>query len=240
MVITHLIPTAMKTKKSSSANLESKRFLYREIGMVVALLFLFSLFEYSTKPAPLFLNQQAGILENTDILPPLTRVEQPLVKPILEKPLPKSIVAPDIIETTEIKLDQTNMVMGNWEIHGLDTLSTYDAASNDPIVYRRPEKMPQFPGGEKALMKFVYSHLRYHPDALSTGIQGRVIVGFVVNEKGNVSDVKILHSPSHLLDISALEVARMLPDFEPGEQAGKKVSVHYTLPIDFEIQKKNY
>lgn len=229
----------MKTKKSSSANLESKRFMYREIGIVLSLLFLFFLFEYSTKPTPLFQSQRAGVFENTDILPPLTRVEQPLVKPTLEKPIPKPIIAPDIIETTEKGIDQTHLLMGNWNIEGLDTLSNYTEVPNEPKIFRRPEKMPQFPGGEKALMKFVYSHLRYHPDALSAGIHGRVIVGFVVNENGKVCNVKILHSPSHLLDISALEVARILPDFEPGEQAGKKVSVHFTLPIDFEIQNKN-
>ena len=95
------------------------------------------------------------------------------------------------------------------------------------------EQVPQFPGGEAALMKYLQSHINYPPMAAEDGIQGRVIVQFVVDKTGKVGDVKVVRSVDQYLDKEAVRVVKSLPKFTPGRQNGKPVEVWYLLPVNF-------
>lgn len=109
------------------------------------------------------------------------------------------------------------------------------AAPGSKTVYRSVEQMPQFPGGEAALMKYLKSHINYPPMAAMNDIQGNVIVQFVVNEDGSVGEVKVVRSLDKDLDREAIRVVKSLPKFTPGRHKGKAASVWYTLPVPFKL-----
>lgn len=96
--------------------------------------------------------------------------------------------------------------------------------------------MPQFPGGDAALMKYIASHMQYPPMAQEQGIQGKCIVQFVVTRNGSVGEVKVVRSLSPDCDNEAKRVVRSLPRFTPGKQNGQPVNVWYTLPVTFKLQ----
>jgi len=106
-------------------------------------------------------------------------------------------------------------------------------------IFRSVEQMPQFPGGEAALMKYLQSHMNYPPMAAENNVQGKVIVQFVVDKTGKVGEVKVVRSVDKDLDKEAVRVCKSLPKFTPGRQNGQPVSVWYTLPVTFKLQGTN-
>ena len=106
-------------------------------------------------------------------------------------------------------------------------------------VFRSVEQMPQFPGGEAALMKYLQSHINYPPMAAENNVQGKVVVQFVVDKTGRVGEVKVVRSVDKDLDREAARVCKSLPKFTPGRQNGHPVSVWYTLPVFFKLQGTN-
>ena len=104
-------------------------------------------------------------------------------------------------------------------------------------VFRHGEPMPEFPGGEAALMRFLNENLRYPATAIENGIQGRVVVQFVVKKDGSVDDVTVLHGVDSALDQEAIRVCKTLPKFIPGKQNGQPVNVWFTLPIIFNLSE---
>ena len=106
-------------------------------------------------------------------------------------------------------------------------------------VFRSVEQMPQFPGGEAALMKYLQSHINYPPMAAENNVQGKVVVQFVVDKTGKVGEVKVVRSVDKDLDKEAVRVCKSLPKFTPGRQNGQAVSVWYTLPVTFKLQGTN-
>lgn len=108
-------------------------------------------------------------------------------------------------------------------------------------VFTSAAHMPSFPGGSGALMKYIWSHLRYPESAAANNVNGKVIVQFVVERDGSVGEVKVARSVDKDLDAEAIRVCKSLPKFSPGRNAeGEAVSVWYTLPITFKLQGTNY
>ncbi len=104
------------------------------------------------------------------------------------------------------------------------------------FVYDVVEKMPSFPGGHQALFDYLDKNIKYPAKAVKNKIQGRVIVQFIVDEKGNLSDVKVAKSVEPYLDAEAVRVVKSMPRWNPGMQNGKAVKVRYTLPVTFRLQ----
>lgn len=96
--------------------------------------------------------------------------------------------------------------------------------------------MPQYPGGDRELLKFIAQSIKYPTDAQEAGVQGRVICSFVVDKKGNIVEPKIIRGIDPSLDAEALRVIGMMPRWTPGRQDGKAVRVLYTVPITFRLQ----
>lgn len=107
--------------------------------------------------------------------------------------------------------------------------------SVDNHIYQVIEVMPEYPGGEEKLMKFIAMNLKYPVISQENHVQGIVILRFVVNSMGKVENVEVMRSLDPYCDLEAIRVVSMLPDFSPGVQKGKKVSVYYTLPIAFRL-----
>ncbi len=111
-----------------------------------------------------------------------------------------------------------------------------ETASSDDPVFFIVEKMPEFPGGEQALRKFIAQNIKYPAYASEHGIQGKVYVSFVVEKSGSVGRVKIARGVDPSLDAEALRVTKALPKWEPGKQKGEAVAISYTIPVNFVLQ----
>lgn len=109
-------------------------------------------------------------------------------------------------------------------------------APNEGKVFDMVEQMPQFPGGTEKLNEYLSTHVQYPEEAQEKGIQGRVVVGFVVNRDGSISDAKVARSVDPSLDNEALRVINSMPCWIPGQVGGKNVRVRYTLPLSFRLQ----
>ena len=109
---------------------------------------------------------------------------------------------------------------------------------NDPTrdnTFITVEQMPQFPGGQDSLLSFIRQNLNYPEKASDKGIQGKVLVSFIVDKSGKVRDVELKRGVDPLLDAEALRVIRLLPHWVPGMQDGKAVNVSYVLPLNFKL-----
>ena len=102
-------------------------------------------------------------------------------------------------------------------------------------IFKVVEHRPQFPGGDAELMKFLQQNVKYPKEAQEQGKQGRVIVQFVVEKDGSITDAKVLKPVDPLLDAEALRIVNMMPKWTPGKQRGKEVRVHFTIPVTFRL-----
>ncbi|MFB6341537.1 TonB family protein [Saccharicrinis sp. FJH62] len=102
-------------------------------------------------------------------------------------------------------------------------------------IFQIVEKMPEYPGGAKAMMEYLSMNIKYPTIAQEKGIQGRVYVNFIINTKGEVSDVKVVRGVDPALDAEAVRIVKGMPKWTPGEQRGKAVNVAYNLPINFAL-----
>ena len=114
---------------------------------------------------------------------------------------------------------------------------TTEPSAQDNKVYQSVEVMPEYPGGVVEMMKFLQMNINYPPLAAANKIGGRVVVQFIVDKTGQVGDVKVVRSVNEEIDAEAVRVVKSMPNFTPGQQDGKPVSVWYTLPISFKLQE---
>ena len=155
----------------------------------------------------------------------------------------------DEIKTAD-ELKETETAFGSTDFdQGTDDRNVVREYKNEVIVEEKkpePEKvftaveqMPQFPGGDAALMKYLSNNINYPQIAMENGVQGRVIVQFVVTKNGTVGEVKVIRSVDRDLDKEAVRLCKSLPKFIPGKMNGQAVNVWYTLPITFKLQGLN-
>lgn len=106
---------------------------------------------------------------------------------------------------------------------------------NEPPVFLVVEDMPEYPGGNEAMFKFLAENIKYPLLARESAVQGTVYISFVITEKGEVTDIKVIRGVGTGLDEEAVRVVKMMPRWKPGKQSGKEVRVQYTLPIRFSL-----
>ena len=114
------------------------------------------------------------------------------------------------------------------------TTSTAQTKKNN-MVYDVVEVMPQFPGGQTAMLKYIMENIKYPKQIMEEGIQGRVTVSFIVEKDGRVSNVRLLRSVQPSLDKEAIRVVKSMPKWTPGKQNGKPVRVRFNLPVMFKL-----
>lgn len=107
------------------------------------------------------------------------------------------------------------------------------------LVFDFVDKMPEFPGGQVEMIKFLSKNINYPTVALDQGVQGSIYVQFVIWKDGSVREVKVLRGVGSSLDNEAIRVIKMMPNWEPGTQRGIPVNTRYTLPIKFKLDAGN-
>ncbi len=127
----------------------------------------------------------------------------------------------------------------------IDSEPSYQEVSNEIAphsqqpengVYHYVDVMPEFPGGNESMMKYIQENLVYPPMAIENNVQGKVICGFVVNTLGEVENVRVLRGVSKECDQEAIRVIRKMPKWKPGKLNGKDVKVQFNLPINFTLK----
>ena len=229
----------MEVKKSQKASLENKRFLFVEIGLVLALLITLGAFEWSSKE-----KQEASLLaENTEI------IEEEMVPITQETPPPPPEVAKipvlsdqiDIIDD-DIKVNDNILNLEDDSNLGVE-IQDYveevkeEVVEEETIPFQLVEEKPKFQGGDaNDFSKWVNQRLVYPEVAKENGVQGRVMLQFTVKTDGSVSDVKVLRGVDPSLDKEAVRVVSMSPKWTPGKQRDRKVKVTYTFPVIFQLR----
>lgn len=165
--------------------------------------------------------------------------------------------APEIKEDKDVKpedeiksqddLAKTNTAIGSFDVKGNDEAAGEVLKAKEVIADEKPkeeetkvfdvvEQMPQFPGGQGALFEYLSKQIKYPVIAEENGVQGRVIVTFVVERDGSITDVKVVKSVDPSLDKEAQRVVKGMPRWIPGKQNGSAVRVKYTVPVTFRLQ----
>lgn len=159
----------------------------------------------------------------------------------------------EVKEEDEIKLDEVQKsdkavgaftVEGNDEVGGDVLKAKENIAAPEPPkhvveetkIFTVVEQMPMYPGGDAALMGYLRDNIHYPTIAAENGVQGRVVVGFVVERDGSITDVNILRGVDPSLDREAMRVVKSMPRWNPGKQNGSAVRVKYQVPVSFRLQ----
>ena len=215
----------MISKKNPKISLENKKAMFFQIGLAITLIVVLIAFEWKSYDKS---NYNLGDLNLDDMeeeIIPITRQE---VKPPPPPPPP-----PEIIEIVEDEVE----IEKELEIEETETDEDeiVEVEEDDEEFFMVVENMPEFPGGDLGLMKFIQKNVKYPAIAKEYNITGKVYVSFIVDKQGKVTNVKIVRGVDKNLDAEALRVVSMLPKYKPGKQRGKSVRVMFTIPINFTL-----
>ena len=231
----------MEVKKSPKADLEGKKSTWLLIGYVIVLAFMFVAFEWSERDKKVNVEQQVVEVTFEEEIMPITETPPDPTAP------PQPVEAPKVAELLEI-VDDAQEVEESTDILTEDNLPTAPVNMNvvpvqvieeeQPVeqeIFEVVENMPEFPGGNAALMQYLAKNITYPTIAQENGTQGRVIIQFVVNQDGSIVDAKVARSVDPYLDKEALRVINAMPKWKPGMQRGKPVRVKFTVPVMFRL-----
>ena len=224
----------MQLKKSLEASLEDKKFTYVLIGLVFILSVCYVAFEWTEKEVTKYevTDMEFAFEEELDIQQTQQETTPPPPPPPVQEVEVLNVVEDDVeTETIEISSEDNNT----------DTVVIAPPVQveeeEEEVVFMIVETMPEFPGGQQALFKFLSENVKYPAIAQENGIQGRVICQFVVNKDGAIVDVEVVRSGGDAsLDKEAVRVIKSMPKWKPGKQRGKAVRVKYTVPVNFRLQ----
>ena len=232
----------MEVKKTSRSNLENKRFIFREIGFIVALSMVF--FAFETKYYQEEAKEISFPVETSDI----EEVLPVFVPQRASQPLPKISVKPlDFIEIVENEMDFENEMdvvdenentkgsltgkATDWQSEYGNTDETGEGDGDIPFI--TVEKMPRFNGD---LNTWLRKNLRYPARCAEMGIGGKVFIEFVVEKDGSISSINVVRSADPDLSQEAIRVVKAMPKWIPGMQRDKAVRVRFTIPITFQLR----
>ena len=225
----------MEAKKTPKADLESKRTLFVQIGLIVALAAMLVAFEWKTydiKQVDLGSRQAEKVEED---LVEITNQNKPPPPPA---PPPTTtlinIVQNDVEVEDDLNIDaEATDLTESPEYTPIASPEEEEGAEAE--IFTVVEESPSFPGGDEARIRFLTENIKYPQIARESSIQGTVYVTFVVEKNGNVTDVRILRGIGGGCDEEAVRVIKAMPKWNPGKQRGKPVRVQFNMPIKFTL-----
>ena len=230
----------MEIKKTEKASMENKRFLFTEIGMVIALLIVWGAFSYTSREKKVAtLEADQTVVEVEDMVPITEETPPP------PEAAPKIPILSDQIDIVDdnIKVDDSMFQNIEDSNEGFEIMDYIESApeeetiEEEAIPFQLVEEKPSFNGGDaNEVSKWVNSRLVYPEIAKENGVQGRVTLQFTVNADGTVSNVKVLRGVDSSLDKEAVRVVSSSPKWKPGKQRDRAVKVTYTFPVIFQLR----
>ena len=230
----------MEIKKTEKASMENKRFLFTEIGMVIALLIVWGAFSYTSREKKVAtLEADQTVVEVEDMVPITEETPPP------PEAAPKIPILSDQIDIVDdnIKVDDSMFQNIEDSNEGFEIMDYIESApeeetiEEEAIPFQLVEEKPSFNGGDaNEFSKWVNSRLVYPEIAKENGVQGRVTLQFTVNADGTVSNVKVLRGGDSSLDKEAVRVVSSSPKWKPGKQRDRAVKVTYTFPVIFQLR----
>ena len=230
----------MEIKKSEKANLENKKLLFVEIGLVISLAITLFAFEWtSTETEVAMLDDTQELVLEEEIIP-ITQ-EAPPPPPAA----PKIPVLSDQIDIVDDEIEVNDDLFMNLEddsnmgveIMEYVEVTEEEVVEEEAIPFQLVEEKPSFQGGDaNQFSKWVNSRLEYPEIAKENGVQGRVTLQFTVEKDGSVTKVKVLRGVDPSLDKEAVRVVSMSPKWKPGKQRDRAVPVTYTFPVIFQLR----
>jgi periplasmic protein TonB len=227
----------MERKKSKQADLENKKGIFLQLGLVVALSVVLISFEWTSKPDEDDNTEMVKQIEFEDEMIVTRREEQPKEQPKPETPKVAEVL--DIVEDdVEIEDFDFDMEVDDDTQYDFTMVEDDEEEIEEEEIFYIVEDMPTFNGGDPAIefRKYISNNLEYPEIAAENGISGRVIVQFAVNSSGRVVDAVVVRPVDPALDKEAIRVVMASPPWTPGKQRGKAVKVLFTFPINFVLQ----
>lgn len=229
----------MEQKKTPGADLENKKGIFFEIGMIISIAAILIAFNLNDKIKQVESLGGTTIQHVEEEIVPITRQEELKAPP--PPPPPQAIEILNIVDNTAIIKDDLEILNSEAtaetkiEVTQIQIAQTVEKEKEEEKIFVVVEEMPEFPGGELALRKYIASAIKYPTVAQENGIQGTVFISFVVDRDGGVSNVKIVRGVDPSVDKEAMRVVSTLPKWKPGKQRGKPVRVSYSVPIHFRL-----
>lgn len=230
----------MEIKKSEKANLENKKLLFLELGLIISLGITWFAFEWTSKETVVsVLEDTTEVLIEEEIIPitqeapppPPTQVKIPVLSDQIDIVDDEIEVNDDLFMNLE---DDSNMGV---EIMEYVEVTEEEVVEEEAIPFQLVEEKPSFQGGDaNQFSKWVNSKLEYPEIAKENGVQGRVTLQFTVEKDGSVTKVKVLRGVDPSLDKEAVRVVSMSPKWKPGKQRDRAVPVTYTFPVIFQLR----
>ncbi|MBP7102027.1 MAG: energy transducer TonB [Bacteroidales bacterium] len=226
----------MKAKKTKKADLEWKKPVFFQLGVFIALGLMLIMFEITgSKEKEIHTFNFQGELIDDDIILPTELIEKKVLPP------QPALTKIEILKDGEKALETDNSFFDT-EIKEGESIEPYVPIEPLPepevedIPFRVVEVNPEFPGGDDALMSYLKKNIVYPKTAIDAGIQGTVMVQFVVERDGSITNVDIYRGKGQILNVEAIRVVKSMPKWNPGQQRGKNVRVIFIIPIDFQLQ----
>ena len=223
----------MEIKKSEKANLENKKLLFLEIGLIISLAITYAAFEVKSSETNVStLEDTAEIVLEEEIIP-ITQ-DTPPPPPAA----PKIPVLSDQIDIVDDEIEVNDDMFMNLEDDASLGVEIMDYVEvEEAIPFQLVEEKPSFQGGDaNQFSKWVNSRLEYPEIAKENGVQGRVTLQFTVEKDGTVTKVRVLRGVDPSLDKEAVRVVSMSPKWKPGKQRDRAVPVTYTFPVIFQLR----
>ena len=226
----------MQVKKSQKASLEDKKLTYVLLGFVFVLSMCYVALEWTEKEVTKYevADMDFQFEEEIEIQQTSQETTPPPPPPPVQEVEVLNVVEDDV-QTQEIEINTEDDK--NTEVIIQAPVEVKEEEEEEEVVFVVVEKMPEFPGGQQALFKYLSENVKYPVIAQENGIQGRVICQFVVNKDGAIVDIEVVRSSGDAsLDKEAVRVIKSMPKWKAGKQRGKAVRVKYTLPVNFKLQ----
>ena len=225
----------MQVKKSEKASLEKDKIVYVLMGLVFVLSLCYVALEWTEREVTKYEVTDTEFLFEEEVEIQQTSQETP------PPPPPPAVQEVEVLNVVEDNVETESIEVNTEETETEVVIAAPVEApveeEEEEVVFVVVESMPEFPGGQQALFKYLSENVKYPVIAQENGIQGRVICQFVVNRDGSIVDVEVVRSGGDAsLDKEAVRVIKSMPKWKPGKQRGKAVRVKYTLPVNFKLQ----
>ena len=235
----------MEANKTVNEELRSQKSTNMLIGYVLALAAMFVAFEYTQREVKVVEEDKIYDYRMEEDMIPITQQQEMIAPPPAAAPTVMEFINEDDtelpeeeVETTEEMNQAITAVVGTGAPSAAvvtGPVGPVVEADDDDRIYEMVEENAQFPGGDEACFKWLSEHIKYPSICQEQGVQGRVIVNFVVNKDGSIVDVKTARSPDANLTKEAERVVKMMPKWKPAKQGNKTVRSRFTLPVMFRL-----